>query len=444
MPSLWQECSALWKLAWPVSLTASATMSMSVVDTIMVGRLGTETLAASALAGVYMYSASSFPRNLSIGAVPLVSQALGAKRLGLLPDIFWSSVLINVLLLFPLVALYWFSPNILIALAQETELSILAGQYCRVLIVSLPAMLLFSIVMRFLQSLERVKELTIAAVICNFINVAGNWFFMYELELGLVGCAISTVICETLILVFAVWMARDVLIRIIFASPSFRQLATVWRLGWPSSLQTSTEGWGFSASVLIAGMLGASMVAAHSIVLNVLTVLFMLPLGFSVAIGVVTGKRVGAQLDWWPSAKAGFALTVAAQLGSAGVLFVLGEHLASVYTSEVHLQELAASAFKICAWFIVADGLQVVGFGVLRSLADVRIPVWFNVIGYWVVGLPIGAWLALRVKWGIDGLWTALAVSLSLIALLCWLRILYWKKHGVDAIYEAENEGRAE
>ena len=74
------------------------------------------------------------------------------------------------------------------------------------------------------------------------------------------------------------------------------------------------------------------------------------------------------------------------------------------------------------AIFQIADGAQVVGAGMLRGLHDTRVPMIFTFIGYWGIGIGIGAWLAFSAGWQGQGIWTGLAVGLGIVALLMMWR----------------------
>jgi MATE family multidrug resistance protein len=83
---------------------------------------------------------------------------------------------------------------------------------------------------------------------------------------------------------------------------------------------------------------------------------------------------------------------------------------------------LAVSFLKIAAAFQLADGAQVIGAGMLRGLHDTRWPLIFALVGYWVVGLGIGAWLAFAADWQGVGIWVGLAAGLAAVAVLMLAR----------------------
>ena len=87
----------------------------------------------------------------------------------------------------------------------------------------------------------------------------------------------------------------------------------------------------------------------------------------------------------------------------------------------------AAAVLPIAAAFAIFDGTQAVGCGVLRGMGRVRPAMLFNLLGYWLLGLPVGAWLAFRSDWGLAGIWWGLAGGLALVAVAL---VLYVRARG--------------
>jgi len=167
-------------------------------------------------------------------------------------------------------------------------------------------------------------------------------------------------------------------------------LRAVLGVGLPVALQVSLEIWAFSAATLLAGRLGATAAAAHTIALNMAALAFMMPLGISQ--GAVT--RVGNLLGASRPRAAQIAAWVATGLGASvmtlsAIAFVsLRDWLPTLYTPDAGVVLLCASILPIAAAFQIFDGTQVVGCGVLRGMGRTRPAAWFNLLGYWILGLP--------------------------------------------------------
>jgi MATE family multidrug resistance protein len=222
-----------------------------------------------------------------------------------------------------------------------------------------------------------------------------------------------------------------------FDPAALRRIAA---LGAPVAIQMGLEVGAFSAGTLLAGRLGSVALAAHTIVLNMAALSFMLPLGISQ--GAVT--RVGNLLgrgDGWGARRAAWISIVlgAGVMASSALIFVaLRQVLPTLYTPARDVVALAAAILPIAAVFQVFDGVQVVGCGVLRGMGRTRPAAWFNLVGYWLIGLPVGAWFGLSMGWGLAGIWWGLALGLAVVAVSLVL-LLYFRgpeRGAVDLVGE--------
>jgi len=123
------------------------------------------------------------------------------------------------------------------------------------------------------------------------------------------------------------------------------------------------------------------------------------------------------------AAGAALACGVGFMVASAIVLLAVPGALARLYTTDAAVLALAASLIPIAGVFQVFDGLQVVSLGVLRGAGDTRVPMLVNVVGFWLLGLPLGGWLALRGGMGPQGLWWGLVAGLAVVGLVLGARV---------------------
>ena len=195
------------------------------------------------------------------------------------------------------------------------------------------------------------------------------------------------------------------------------------------SLRTiSLEFWAFLWANLLAGWMGSAALASHTIVINLVSIAFMVPMGIS--FGVVTrvgnligeGDPAGAQRAAW----VGFALGGGVMSISATAFIIGRRFLPSLYTVDPAVIATCAALLPIAAAFQLFDGVQVVGGGILRGMGRTRPAAVFNLIGYYVLALPAAYWLAFPGGYGLPGMWWGLALGLAVIAaalvLWVWLR----------------------
>ena len=203
--------------------------------------------------------------------------------------------------------------------------------------------------------------------------------------------------------------------------PRYRRL---WALGLPIGLAMGFEGGVFSAAAYLMGLISADAVAAHAIALQIAAVSFMVPWGLAQA----TTVRVGQALGRGNRAGIGRAGWIAWGMGvgfmalTALTILTVPRGLVTLFLSDTpdnaHVIALAVSFLFVAAIFQIVDGAQVVGAGMLRGLHDTRVPMLFTFVGYWVIGIGIGAWLAFHRGWDGVGIWTGLALGLAIVAVL--------------------------
>jgi multidrug resistance protein, MATE family len=181
----------------------------------------------------------------------------------------------------------------------------------------------------------------------------------------------------------------------------------------------------YDATVGEANGLGPS-IGGHQIALQLASLSFMVPLGLGMAASVRVGWAVGRGDSQAIRRSVSVALfTGATMMSGFMVLFMLWpSQLASMLVAHDEVRKIAATLIPIAGVFQIGDGLQVVAVGCLRGMGDVRSAVVANVFGFWIVGLPLGYWLAFSKGYGPAGLWWGLVVGLSVVALVL-MRVVY-------------------
>jgi MATE family multidrug resistance protein len=424
------EMRRLAALALPVAATQVGTMLLGVVDTLMLGRVGTQALAAAAIANVWIFGTTQFGIGVLYGLDPIVTHAHGARNGVVAGLAIQRGLVLAVALALPLGVLWLGSERFLVAAGQDPVLARLAQRYTWVQIPSLPFFLGYHALRQYLQGREIVRPALWVMLVANALNAVGNWGLIFGHlglpALGLVGAGLATsltrVACFALL---ALWIAALELhagawvpwSRAAFAWSGLRELLAH---GVPVGVQTSLEVWAFSAAALLAGRLGATPLAAHTIVLNMAALSFMMPLGISLAAVTRVGNLLGARRPAEAQRAAWVAVVLGGGVmaGSAALFVGLRQALPRLYTADPAVIALGAAVLPVAAAFQIFDGVQVVGCGVLRGMGRTRPAAVFNAVSYWILGLPLGAWLGLRAGFGLAGIWWGLCIGLASVALL--------------------------
>lgn len=419
------EALRLWHLAWPVSLGMLAYMGMGVVDTLMVAPLGERPMAAVSLANTWFYSMAVLGFGMTRALDPVISQAHGARDRVATGRAFVDGAVMCVLVIPLLILLVASGRWGLEALQQPAELLDLAGRYCVILACGVPGMVAFGTLKQMLQGIGSVRPAAFALLVANVLNAVLVYVLVYVVGLGAIGCAIATALCNWFNFLFLLWISRDLVRGLLPARPeiSWARVAGLVAIGLPLGVQMGMENWAFSAAGIMMGWLGPTQLAAHAIVMNLATLSFMLPLGISAAASTRVGNLIGSEQPWTRAA------TTALLMG-AGVMSISGlcyslipGWIVGLYRPEASVFVLAVALLPLAGAFQLFDGIQVVAFGVLRGAGDLKIPSLANLLGYWAVGLPLGAWLAFYGGFGAQGVWVGLGTGLATVAVLLLFRV---------------------
>ena len=200
------------------------------------------------------------------------------------------------------------------------------------------------------------------------------------------------------------------------------------RLGWPIGVTMALEMGVFALAAYFMGWIGAPAVAAHAVALQLAALTFMVPLGLgqavTVRVGLALGRgdEVGITRSGWTA----WVLGVGFMGSMALVMWTIPHQLVTLFLADIPKNAivigLAVSFLRVAAAFQLFDGAQVIGAGMLRGLHDTRWPLLFALVGYWVVGLGIGSWLAFGADWKGVGIWIGLATGLASVAALMLAR----------------------
>jgi MATE family multidrug resistance protein len=427
------ELRATIRLAVPVVFVQVGFMAMGVVDTLMVGRMSARVLAAVALGNLYYFNVTIFGAGTLMALDPIVAQAIGAKDTDGVSRAVQRGLLIAFVLSVATALLLAPATPILEALHQQPEIVPDAAAYIRISIIGVVPYLAFVVLRQSLQAMHRMAPIVWTMIAANLSNAGFNWVFVYghlgSPVLGVAGSAIATAISRWLMLLLLLALAwRDLqpnLLPVRRDSWQWRPIARMVRIGVPIGGQQALEIGAFGAIGLLMGVLGTVEMAAHQIAITLAALTFMVPLGVASAAAVRVGHAIGAGDD----ARAKSAIRAAYISGVGfmtltGILFLsIPRVLAHAFTGDGRVVALASVLIPIAGVFQVFDGAQAVGAGVLRGAGDTTAPLIVMLGAYWIVGVPVSAYLGFHTSLRAAGLWWGFVVSLAAVAIFLFLRI---------------------
>lgn len=428
----------MFRLAVPVVMAELGWMTMGLVDTLMVGRLGPEAIGAVGVGSSLFLGVCIFAMGLLLGLDTLVSQAFGAGRLDECHRWLVHGVFLSLLLSIPITWIVLALSATLGDWGLHPAVLELSQPYLDVLAWSIPPLLLYSSFRRYLQGMGVVRPVMVALVLANVLNALVNWMLIFGRlgapAMGVRGSAWATVVAR---IVMAGVLLGVILYRehgrrpgLFETSPRIdvARLRRLIGLGFPAAGQVTLEVGVFAAATVLAGRLAPAGLAAHQIAINIASLTFMVPLGVGSAGAVRVGHAVGRG-DPAGAARAGWTALlfgVFFMACASTALFVAPRALIGAFTSDPAVMAVGVSLLFVAAVFQLFDGLQGVATGILRGLGDTRSPLVWNLAGHWFIGLPLGYALCFAAGLGVIGLWWGLSTGL----MICGVALLVvWSRH---------------
>ncbi|WP_310737568.1 MATE family efflux transporter [Inhella gelatinilytica] len=428
-------------LAWPVLIGQIAVLAYSTVDTLMLGRLGSDALAALAVGSSVFFSVFVGFMGMVLAIGPIAGRLFGAReprQAGWqMTQCQWLALMLSIpgtgLLLWPEPFLWMAQLN------DQAAESVRA--YLRPLAFALAPALLFTAYRGFNTAVSRPKAVMALQVGGLLLKIPLTAALVYGVgpvpALGAQGCSWATALVMTAQWLIGEWVLhRDPFYRP-FAFQSWWRVRPAWpdqwallKLGLPLGGSVLVEVTGFTFMAIFIARLGPTPVAGHQIAVNLVAMMFMVPLALSNAATTLVSQALGAK-QWAMAAQIGrhallWGLVVATVLG--GWVALWREPILRLYTSDA---AAIAAALPLLVWlwvFHIGDSLQYVAAGVLRAHHVVNWPMGIYVFALWGVGIGGGNWLAFRQGLGAVGFWMSATVGLLLAgSLLSALQI--WVEH---------------
>ena len=442
MSSPWRlEAGALIALALPMIAGNIAWSAIAATDLLLLGRIGAEAVAAGALAINLFHALLIFGMGLVTAASPLIATERGRRRHSVrdVRRTVHQTLRAAVLFVIPAWAILWECENILLAMGQQPDLAHQAGQLMRGLQWALLPFLGFTTLRNFIAALERPVWGLLVMVAAIPFNVLMGWALIFGHmgfpALGLHGAGLASTLSSCFLFLG--------LIAVILIDRRFRRYRLmgrfwtrdrerhrqVWALGLPIAITLGFETTVFNASAFLMGLINRESLAAHAVAIQIAALVFMVPMGIgqaaTVRVGIAYGRhdRAGIGRAGWLALIIGTGFACCA----ATLLILMPRTLVSAFLdlsdpANARTAALAVSFLAVAALFQIVDATQAVGAGVLRGVQDTKVPMFFALIGYWVVGIGVGTLLAFPFGMAGVGIWLGLASGLGAVAILLLIR----------------------
>ncbi|XP_014708649.1 multidrug and toxin extrusion protein 2 isoform X1 [Equus asinus] len=398
------EAWTLLVLSGPLFLFQVLTFMIYIVSSVFCGHLGKVELASVTLSVAFINVCGvSIGSGLSMACDTLMSQSFGSPNKKHVGVILQRGVLVLLLCCFPCWALFLNTQQILLLFRQDPDVSRLTHEYVLIFVPALPASFLYGLLAKYLQNQGIIWPQVLSGVVGNCINCLANYVLVSLLSLGVRGSAYANTISQ-------------------FVQTIFLFLYIVQK-------KLHLETW--------AGLLSVLDLSAQAVIYEVATVIYMIPMGLSMAVCVRVGTALGAAdtVQAKRSAISGVLCTVGAWLVVGILLSVVKNKLGHIFTNDEEVIALVNEVLPIYIVFHLFEAICCVYGGILRGSGKQAFGAVVNAITNYIVGLPLGIVLTFVVGMRIMGLWLGMlaCVLLAAAAFIVYTARMNWKLAAEEA-----------
>ncbi|XP_075053835.1 uncharacterized protein LOC142139875 [Mixophyes fleayi] len=385
------------------------------VSSIFCGHLGKIELDSITLAAaVINVTGISIGLGMASACDTLMSQTYGGKNVKRVGTILQRGILILMLCCFPCWAIFINTEQMLLLFKQNPHVARLTQRYVIIFSLALPAVFLQQLQTKYLQNQGIMWPQFFVGLIVNVVNAVVNAILLYGLKLGVDGSAWANTISHwaMFLLLFSYIVVKKLHVETWggWSKDCLQEWGTYLNLAIPSMLMLCIEWWTLEIAGFLAGLISVVELGAQAVIMELTILATMPPLGFSIAATVRIGNALGARdvEQAKKSYKVALCCTAFAALLVSSVLLALKNVIGYIFTKDKQIIALVSHVMILFAPFHLCDAVDFACGGILRGIGKPKIGAIINVVGYYLIGLPIGISLMFLVKLGIIGLWTGL------------------------------------
>jgi len=430
------------QLTFPILLTRMLGILSNTIAMILMARLGSDALSASALIMGIFSVCVLLVMSFSFSVCAIVSESTSLKNTKRVGSIVSCSLLLNSLLAIPFMLVFYNITDILILLRQPPPIAVLAGQYFRGMLLGYLPMIWASILEQFFIGIGKPKYILYLSILGLFVMPSISYvliFGMYGIpKLGMLGAGYAVTITSFMSLLFLTCFILSKNWHRKYNLFSFKEnldyalMRKLYQLGWPIALQFSGEFLAYILITLMMGWLGVIALAAQQIILQFTSVVIMIPTSVAQATTVLVGQAQGCRDESLLKIQVNVSLLIVCIFMAIIALFYIcmPETLARIYLDNSDVQAssilmLTKTLLAITALSQLFDGARNVLSGAFRGIQETKIPMIIGSTSLWLVSIPSAYVLGFIMHEGAAGVRSGFAIGIivgTLSLLISWYR----------------------
>jgi len=429
------QLNFLIKLSVPAVLSQMAQMGMGFIDTIMAGRHSKDTLAVVSVGSNLFIPVIIFVLGVFLSINPLTSGYSARGETHNLAKIFKSALFLALMISIPIFFIVRNLEPIIHLLGLNSSMSKSADDYLEAISYGVLPLFLFLAIRFFNEGLFSTRAIMFITLSALPFNILFNYLFLFKMDMGPAGLGYATSIAYAYLFLAMLFFTlkykgyQQFQKQISNVKIDFEEIKKIIRLGIPIGIGLTLEVTMFAITGLFIALFGIATIAGHQIAMNISSMTFMMPMGISIATTARVGYYYGKG-DYKTATKIGYmgtGLSLIIMCISALCMWTIPEILVGFYTDDPNTMKIAVSLLFYAAIFQLFDGIQVTVLGALRGFHDTKVPMYLNLIAYWILGFPMGYLLSKRFQ--ASGFWMGFILALTTAAILMSLRYRWMSRH---------------
>ncbi|RMZ90373.1 hypothetical protein DV736_g2411, partial [Chaetothyriales sp. CBS 134916] len=423
----WQrEAKVIGTYAAPLIITFLLQYSLTVASIFTVGHLGTVELGAVSLASMTAnITGFAIYQGLATSLDTLCAQAYGSGRKKLVGLQMQRMVFFLWVITIPIAIIWLLADKLLLLIVPEKDVAQLAGLYLKVVILGAPGYAAFEAGKRYVQAQGLFSASLYVLIVCAPLNAFLNWLFVWKVQMGFIGAPLAVAITDNLLPIglfiyvrffskhgMSCWNGLTV--------KAWHNWGPMVKLALPGVVMIEAEVLAFEILTFASSYFGTEALAAQSVLATLTSLTFQIPFPLSIAGSTRVANLIGATLvdAAKVSTKVTISLAVVVGIFNITLLSALKDYIPKLFTDDAEVVRIVASILPLCAAFQLFDALAASCNGILRGLGRQEFGGYVQLFCYYVFAMPISFGTAFGWGWGLEGLWTGVALALGLVALI--------------------------